>query len=63
MFPHLTLFVPVKRFGDWSDVGFFDRIAAVGGFGQKENLFLDIPFDRMVWRISAVESFCSAMAL
>jgi hypothetical protein len=38
----LPLLVPVERFGNGADVGFFDRIAALGGSGQKQNLFLDV---------------------
>ncbi len=39
--PHLSLLAPVERLGDAADVGLLDRIAAFGGFGTKENLFLD----------------------
>ena len=39
---HLPLVVPVERFGDRSDVGFFDCVAALGGSGQEKNLFLNV---------------------
>ena len=40
--PHLPLLVPVKRFGDGADVGFFDRVTALGGPGQEEDVLLDV---------------------
>ncbi len=40
--PHLPLLVPVERFSDRTDIGFFDWIAALGGSGQEEDLFLDV---------------------
>ena len=33
--PHLPLLAPVERLGDGTDVGFFDRIATLGGSGQE----------------------------
>lgn len=39
---HLPLLVPVERFSDGADAGLFDRIAALGGSGQEEDLFLDV---------------------
>ena len=38
----MPLLIPVERLCDWADVGFFDRIAALGGSGQEEDLFLDV---------------------
>ena len=38
----MPLLVPVERLGDRADVGLFDRVTAVGGSGQEEDIFLNI---------------------
>ena len=40
--PHLPLLVPVERFGDGAKVGLFDRVTALGGSGEEEDLFLNV---------------------
>lgn len=39
---HLPLLVPVERLGNRADVGLFDRVTALGGPGQEEDLFLNV---------------------
>ena len=39
---HLPLLVPVECFGDKAEFGILDYIAAMGGSGQEEDLFLDV---------------------
>ena len=42
LFPHLPLLRPVERFGNRTNVGFFDWIAALGGSGQEGDFFLNV---------------------